>query len=242
MNRRDLLKGSGALIVGFVASRGAATLAITGSSDVALAQAARTAADVDSWLVVGADGIVTAYTGKCELGQGLHTAQVQLVAEELDRAGRARSPGDVRHVANSRSGDDVRQPVASDELQSREPGAGGGDARARRCIALGATRLGVGRNAADGRTAALSWCDRDPAKRVAYADLVGGRTFDVPLDPEREAKGARGLEGAGHVGARVSISPRSSRVGLEFVHNVRLDGMLHGRVVRPPGPGATSRA
>ena len=30
-----------------------------------------------------ADGTVTAYTGKCELGQGLYTAQMQLVAEEL---------------------------------------------------------------------------------------------------------------------------------------------------------------
>ena len=38
---------------------------------------------LDSWIAIGADGIVTAYTGKCELGQGLHTAQMQLIAEEL---------------------------------------------------------------------------------------------------------------------------------------------------------------
>jgi len=38
---------------------------------------------VDSWIAVGADGTVTAYTGKCELGQGISTAQTQLVAEEL---------------------------------------------------------------------------------------------------------------------------------------------------------------
>ena len=63
MNRRDLLKGSGALIVGFAASRGGAILGLTGASNVALAQAARTSTDVDSWLVVGADGMVTAYTG-----------------------------------------------------------------------------------------------------------------------------------------------------------------------------------
>src|SRR6478672_1166357 len=38
---------------------------------------------VDSWIAVAADGSVTAYTGKCELGQGMLTAQTQLVAEEL---------------------------------------------------------------------------------------------------------------------------------------------------------------
>jgi len=38
---------------------------------------------VDGWLSIGADGNVTAYTGKCELGHGLYTAQMQLIAEEL---------------------------------------------------------------------------------------------------------------------------------------------------------------
>src|SRR3984885_4006051 len=38
---------------------------------------------VDSWLAIGSDGKVTAYTGKEELGQGMSTAQTQLVAEEL---------------------------------------------------------------------------------------------------------------------------------------------------------------
>src|SRR5690606_3418682 len=47
------------------------------------AQPRRGASDVDSWLVIDRDGLVTAYTGKCELGQGMETAQVQLVAEEL---------------------------------------------------------------------------------------------------------------------------------------------------------------
>jgi len=38
---------------------------------------------LDSWLAVGADGTITAYTGKCDFGQGMFTAQTQLVAEEL---------------------------------------------------------------------------------------------------------------------------------------------------------------
>ena len=38
---------------------------------------------LDSWIAIGADGNVTAYTGKEEIGQGISTAQIQLVAEEL---------------------------------------------------------------------------------------------------------------------------------------------------------------
>src|SRR5262249_27250345 len=50
----------------------------------AFAQAPRAAdAQLDAWLAIAADGGVTAYTGKCELGQGLHNSQIQLVAEEL---------------------------------------------------------------------------------------------------------------------------------------------------------------
>ena len=39
--------------------------------------------ELDGWLSIAADGTVTALTGKCEMGQGLYTAQTQLVAEEL---------------------------------------------------------------------------------------------------------------------------------------------------------------
>src|SRR5687767_679587 len=73
MNRREFLKSSGALVVGFAA----------GGGTVDLAQPGAGGNHVDAWIAVGADGVVTAYTGKCELGQGMHTAQVPLIAEEL---------------------------------------------------------------------------------------------------------------------------------------------------------------
>ena len=82
MNRREFLKGSGALVVTF----SAASLPSRG----ALAQGPFDAypshidpAKLDSWIAVGGDGMVNAYTGKCDLGQGMFTAQTQLVAEEL---------------------------------------------------------------------------------------------------------------------------------------------------------------
>src|SRR5688572_23127378 len=81
-SRRQMLKTSGALVVGFSAAGLAGRFGIAPGS--ALAQATRaTDGQLDSWIAIAADGSVTAYTGKCELGQGLHTAQMQLIAEEL---------------------------------------------------------------------------------------------------------------------------------------------------------------
>ena len=80
-SRREFLKGSGALVVSF--SIGGATGPLVGET---VAAQSRPVPDdqLDSWIAIDENGLVTAYTGKCELGQGLKTAQIQLVAEELD--------------------------------------------------------------------------------------------------------------------------------------------------------------
>jgi CO/xanthine dehydrogenase Mo-binding subunit len=81
MKRRDFLKGAGVMagtmVVGFsawdVAELAGQAPGCNGTGSNAL----------DAWLSIAADGSVTVYTGKCELGTGLYTAQVQLIAEEL---------------------------------------------------------------------------------------------------------------------------------------------------------------
>jgi len=80
LSRRSFLRGSGAMIVAFAAVRHA------GLENLVSAQGinGRSATALDAWIAITTDGRVLAYTGKCELGQGLYTAQVQLVAEELD--------------------------------------------------------------------------------------------------------------------------------------------------------------
>ena len=78
LSRRSFLKQSGVLIVGFGAVAGTDVPAYVppqGMNGPGNAQ-------LDSWIAVGSDGRVTAYTGKCELGQGLYTAQLQLVAAQ----------------------------------------------------------------------------------------------------------------------------------------------------------------
>ena len=81
-SRRDFLKSAGVLVVSFSASSlvpelmGAQGPFATHPSHVDPTR-------LDSWIAVAADGTVTACTGKCDLGQGIFTAQAQLVAEEL---------------------------------------------------------------------------------------------------------------------------------------------------------------
>ena len=82
MNRRQFVVRSGALVVSFGATRLAEDL---GLASLASAQRLNGAGSrqLDGWLAIKADGRVTAFTGKCELGHGLYTAQTQLIAEEL---------------------------------------------------------------------------------------------------------------------------------------------------------------
>jgi nicotinate dehydrogenase subunit B len=82
LSRRDFLQSCGALIVSF----GAGSLSLMSAQGQGPFDTHPSHIDpekLDSWLAVDADGIVTAYTGKCDFGQGIFTAQSQLVAEEL---------------------------------------------------------------------------------------------------------------------------------------------------------------
>src|SRR6266404_929114 len=76
-SRRDFLKSAGVLIVGFSMAGKARKLA--GQIQPGIVDPAQ----VDSWIAIAADETVTAYSGKCEFGQGFQTVQIQLIADEL---------------------------------------------------------------------------------------------------------------------------------------------------------------
>ena len=82
LSRRDFLRTSGALVVSFSAAALHERIgAAQGPFDTRPSHI--DPKRLDSWIAITADGRVTAYTGKCDLGQGMLTAQTQLVAEEL---------------------------------------------------------------------------------------------------------------------------------------------------------------
>jgi CO/xanthine dehydrogenase Mo-binding subunit len=230
-SRRRFLEGSGVLLVAFSANGLAGTLA------TAFAQGARSAdGQLDSWIAIGADGSVTAYTGKCELGQGLQTAQAQLVAEELSvPIGRVRIVQcDTAFVPDQgTTSGSQSHPTNFNERNLAQAAASAREALLR----LAATRLGA--DAADLAVAdGVVSARRDPSKRVAYAELIGGKTFSLPIDPRAKRKPASEWKVLGTSVPRVDM-PAMATGELEYVHNVRVPGMLYGAVVRPPEVGAT---
>src|SRR5258705_13199054 len=82
LSRRDFIRTSGALVVSFSGALALEPLG-AGQGPFGTAQSHIDPRQLDSWIAINADGTVTAYTGKCELGQGMFTAQTQLIAEEL---------------------------------------------------------------------------------------------------------------------------------------------------------------
>jgi nicotinate dehydrogenase subunit B len=230
-SRRDFLK-AGALIVAF------------SSSDLvrqARAQGGPTAASpalnqVDSWLAIGADGGVTAYSGKEELGQGISTAQAQLVAEELsvpfnrvnliycDTAltpDQAYTSGSQSHPANFRNSN-LAQACAT----AREA-----------LVKLASQSLGAPADQLMAANGVIS-IKTNPSKQVSYGQLVGGKRFNLTVSAAAERKHPTEWTVLGKPIPRPDL-PALVTGKFEFVHNVRLPGMLHGRVVRPPSLGAT---
>ena len=222
VSRRDFLKGTGCLVVGWSASRPAESSAVPGDQ-------------VDSWIAIGEDGRVTAYTGKCELGQGLATAQMQLVAEELvvplDRITLIQCDTDRTPDQGTTSGSQSHPANFNDENLAQAA------ATAREALLrMAAARLEVPVEELDVEDGVIR-SRTDPVRRAGYGELVGGKTFHLPLDSRarRRPKSAWRVLGAEVPRAEI---PDLVTGRFEFVHNVRVPGMLHGRVVRSPTVGA----
>ncbi|OFW03124.1 MAG: hypothetical protein A3I61_01065 [Acidobacteria bacterium RIFCSPLOWO2_02_FULL_68_18] len=236
LSRREFVKRSGALVVAFSAARFATDLGLAPGSVSAQGINGVGSPNLDSWIAVGADGRVTAYTGKCELGTGLYTAQLQLVAEELsvpiDRVTLIQCDTSMTPDQGTTSG------AQSHPSNFNHANLALACATAREAfVQMASKRLGVPIEqlaAADGAVAVRG----DPSRRVPYGDLLGGNTFNLQLNPKARRKPASEWTVLGTSVPRVDF-PAIATGRFEYVHNVRVPGMLHGRVVRPPAIGAT---
>jgi nicotinate dehydrogenase subunit B len=236
LSRRNFLLRSGAMVVGFTMTGPV----MTGPSFAQVLGGPATGSpplnQVDSWLAIASDGSVTAFSGKEELGQGISVAQAQLVAEELSvpfsrvtliYCDTALTP-DQAHTSGSQS-----HPTNFNHANLAQ-----GCATAREALLkLASARLGVpveGLSAADGVITAKA----TPAKSVTYGELIGSKKFNLSVDPKAKRKDPATWTVLGKPVPRPDL-PAIVTGQFEFVHNVRVPGMLHGRVVRPPAVGAT---
>ena len=203
MDRRELLKASGALVVSFTFGAKAGRAQTGKPTDVT---------EVDSFLAVHADGSVVVYCGKVDLGTGLRIAVRQLAAEELGVP--------LEKVSL----------IEGDTLLTPDQGSTGGS--------TGLTRGGVEvrQAAATAREAIAKLRAEKP--NATLAELMGGKTFNIKVDAKAPLKSSKQYTIVGQSPLRPDV-PGKCTGRHEYVHDFRLPGMLHGRVVRPPSIGST---
>ena len=240
LGRRDFLKDLGILVVGF------SLLKQVDATAASAKPLSRPPIDeVDSWLVVADDGTVTLLSGKVEVGTGIGTALLQIAAEELDV-----SFAQMRYVQGL-TGTTPDQYVSSASAGVAVGGAAIRQAAAQArgaLLGLAAVHLEVAANQLLIQDGIVSVED-DPSKHVSYAQLIGGRRFDVKMQAtlinlfgpslrgSTKPKSPETYKIVGTSAPRMDI-PDKVTAQYPWLHNIRVPGMVHGRVVRPPTHGA----
>src|SRR5262249_39229611 len=169
-----------------------------------------------------------------ELGTGVETALAQIVAEELDvpLARVTMVLGDTWRTPNQ------GPTVGSKTIQQGGPQLRQAAAAARQALLeLAGLRLGADIDRLVVRDGVVT-IDGAPARRVTYGELISGRRFNRDVSARVAVKTPDRYRIVGTAAPRVDI-PAKVRGTHVYVQNVRVAGMLHGRVVRPPAVGAT---
>ncbi len=232
-SRRDFLKASGALVVSFSDVAVIDPLSF-GQGPFDTHPSHIDPEKLDSWLAISADGSVTAYTGKCDFGQGMYTAQTQLVAEELcvplDRVKLIQCDTAITPDQGTTSGSQS----SPTNFNARNLAQAAATAR-EALVAMAGAKLAVPADQLEVDNGIISATN---GKRVSYSELIGGKHFNINVNPNAKRRSPGDWKILG------KPVPSMDRVALmtgtfEFVHNVHVPGMVHGRVVRPPDPAAT---
>ncbi|MBS0318305.1 MAG: xanthine dehydrogenase family protein molybdopterin-binding subunit [Proteobacteria bacterium] len=226
--RRDFLQAKGVLIV----TRDPPP-ALPSAPGQPPAVAGNPAEGVELLLSVWDDGRVVALNGHVDLGTGIRTALTQIVAEELDV-----TMAQVEMVL----GDTARAPnrgltIASASIQIHAVPLRQAAAQARAfLLERAAERLGVPTAGLMVEAGAVR-LRVNPARCLGYGELLRGEHIELRLDSSVAVKPVAEYRVVGQPSPRVDI-PAKVFGELCFVHDMRVPGMLHGRVVRPPYAGA----
>src|SRR5450631_110246 len=192
-------------------------------------------AGFETFLKITADGSVTAFNGHVDLGTGIRTALGQIVAEELD-VSFARVVvvlGDTSGVPNQGA------TIASETIQVTAVPLRKAAAQARQfLIARAAERLDLAITDLTIEDGLIRGKDN---RSVSYGELIGEEIIRLALADDIPVKATNAYSIVGQSVPRVDL-PAKATGELVFVHDVRVPGMLHGRVVRPPYAGVDAGA
>lgn len=189
---------------------------------------------MSSFIAIGADGGVTAYHGHVDLGTGIRTSLAQLVADELDveferitmvLGHTGRTPNQGPTIASNT--------IQVDAIPMRKAAA-----QVRQLLlGLAAEKL---QQPVSALTTSKGAVVAKGGRRIGYGELAQGQDLNIALDKEVPLR-TGGFNYIGKSVQRVDI-PAKVLGALAYVHDVRVPGMLHGRVVRPPYGGADASA
>jgi nicotinate dehydrogenase subunit B len=226
--RRDFLKTAGAIVVGF--SWSIPGVLAQQASPARLPGGLNNNRMLDAWLRINADGTATIYTGKCELGQGILTALAQIASDELDLA---------YERIEIISADTTRTPnegmtAGSVSVENSGTALRFACAEARQILlGLAAAKLGA---PAD-RLAVSNGTVSGGSGKVTYAELARDANLKREATAQVKPKPSSQYKMVGKSVQRRDI-PSKVMGGQSFVQDMRLPGMVFGRVVRPPSPRA----
>jgi len=223
--RRDFIKTGGALVVGL--SLGDAVFAQDQSASTARSLDLK---QVDTWLAIHADNTATIYIGFAELGQGASTALLQVAAEELDldmnqvkavQLDTTVTPnqgGTYSSAAINRVSPQIRSAAAEAKLALMQ---------------LASKRLEspIGTLSA---SKGVVFIEGNSGRSVTYGELIGDKRFNLPVTGSAPVKPVGQYKLVGSRIPRNDIPPKVSGKYV-YMQQVRVPGMLHGRVVRPRG-------
>jgi CO/xanthine dehydrogenase Mo-binding subunit len=230
-SRRNLLKGGGALLIGF--SLAGAGVEEAASTTRAAFAAPRDLKQVDSWIAINADNTATLFLGKSELGQGITTGLLQIAGEELDLGMNQMSAALLDTYMSPRQA----PTVASLGITQGGPQIRAAAAEARQALlALAAAKLEVPASELSVANGVVS-VKSDARRAVKYGELLGDKPFNVAFTGKAPVKPVSEYQLVGKPVARVDL-PAKIRGTYTYMQHVRVPNMLHGRVVRPQGQGA----
>ncbi len=223
LDRRQVLAGGGALIVSF-------SLPDAFAQDHAGAPkppgSLATSPYLDAWIRIDAGGI-TIFTGKAELGQGFKTAFQQIAAEELDVpfaslkviTADTRLTADEGYTSGSQSTQYSGTAIQNAAAQVREL-----------LVAEAGRRFNLPVEGLRTENGAVIAPD---GQRLSYSDLIADNMLHVEAQPKSKLKNPATYTVMGQPVARVDI-PGKVTGGQAYVQDMRLPGMVHARIVRPP--------
>src|SRR5437879_6308581 len=189
----------------------------------------------ETFIKITADGSVTAFNGHVDLGTGIRTALGQIVAEELD-VSFARVVvvlGDTSVVPNQ------GPTIASETIQISAVPLRNAAAQARHfLLARAAERLELSVQDLAIEDGLIRGGDN---RSVSYGELITGETIRLALADNISVKAVDAYTIVGQSVPRTDL-PAKATGELVYVHDVRVPGMLHGRVVRPPYAGVDAGA